>query len=162
MTLQGPCLVSAIDEFALPHRSTDRPLRLPVSEVSGGGRGGVAVTVGGKVEGGALRIGTRVLCMPGALPATVRSLDVDGAAATLARAGDSVDVGLAGVDPSGLAPGSVICHPEWPIPLATAVEARIVVLDVQIPILHGAQVTLPPFLSTFLNLMRMKITCWSF
>ena len=38
--------------------------------------------------------------------------------------------------------GYVMCHPEYPIPLAVSFEAEIVVLDVQIPILKGQQVTL--------------------
>ena len=66
----GPTLLQAIDAFKPPHRPTDLPLRLPVAEVGRGARGGVAV--GGKLEAGALRPGTRVLVMPAAQAATIK------------------------------------------------------------------------------------------
>lgn len=46
-----------------------------------------------------------------------RSLEVDGKPASLARAGDSADVTLAGVEASALCAGSVLCHPDFPVPL---------------------------------------------
>ena len=52
-----------------------------------------------------------------ALPAC-RSLEVDGKPATLARAGDSADVTLSGIDASAVCSGTVLCHPDFPVPLA--------------------------------------------
>lgn len=46
-----------------------------------------------------------------------RSLEVDGKPAALARAGDSADVTLAGVEPNVVGAGSVLCHPDFPVPL---------------------------------------------
>jgi elongation factor 1 alpha-like protein len=40
--------------------------------------------------------------------------------------------------------GAVLCHPDFPVPLVSRVEARIVVLDVPTPVLAGQQVTLSP------------------
>lgn len=151
----------AIDAFRPTHRLLERPLRLPVSDVARAGKGGV--TVGGKLEGGALRPGARVLIMPSCQAATVkcagewglgtapqaqggigpqvkgslyfsawrglhsihptpphpprRSLEVDGKPASLARAGDSADVTLGGVEASAVGAGSVLCHPDFPVPL---------------------------------------------
>ena len=82
----------------------------------------------------------RILVLPSRQMGSVKSLEVDSATAPLARAGDSVDITLADVDPSVLAAGAVLCHPEWPVPLATKFTARILVLEVAIPILHGQQV----------------------
>jgi elongation factor 1 alpha-like protein len=67
---------------------------------------------------------------------------VDGKAATLAMAGDSVDLTLTGIEPNALTAGSILCHPDFPAPMAATFQARIVVLDVAIPILKGQQVTL--------------------
>jgi elongation factor 1 alpha-like protein len=61
--------------------------------------------VGGKLEGGALRPGTKVLLVPGHEAGTVKSLEVSGRPVQLARAGDSVDVVLAGIDAASLAIG---------------------------------------------------------
>ena len=62
--------MQAIDAFAPVHRLLERPLRLPVADVVRGGKG--SATAGGKLEGGALRPGTKVLVMPSAQPATVK------------------------------------------------------------------------------------------
>ena len=67
----GPTLAAAIDGFAPPNRQVDRPLRMPVADVARvGAKGGVVV--GGKLEGGALRPGTRVLILPSGQLATVK------------------------------------------------------------------------------------------
>lgn len=137
---RGPTLVQAVDGFRPGHRAVERPLRLPVSDVFKHPRGGIAV--GGKVEGGALSPGCSVRIMPSGVVGQVKSLEVDGKQVQLARAGDSVDVVLAGVDPLVLSPGVVLCPPDWPVPLARRLQARIVVLDCAVPLLQGHQVTL--------------------
>lgn len=136
----GPTLAEAIDRFRPAHRLVEKPLRLPVADVQKSGKTGVVV--GGKLEGGALKPGTVVLVMPSKQEATVKSVEVDGQAAPLARAGDSADVTLASIDTSAVAAGSVLCHPGYPVPLVSKFEARVVVLDVTIPVLRGQQVTL--------------------
>jgi elongation factor 1 alpha-like protein len=78
--------------------------------------------------------------MPGCQPATVRSIEQDSNVFGVARAGDNVAVILQGIDPSKLMPGGVICHPDFPVPMAARLELKILVLDVAIPILIGSQV----------------------
>ncbi|EIE22483.1 hypothetical protein COCSUDRAFT_47906 [Coccomyxa subellipsoidea C-169] len=136
---RGPSVVAAIDAFRPAARALERSLRMPIADVFKGLRGGLAV--GGKLEGGALKVGTRVLVQPGGHQAMVRSVEMDGQAAALARAGDTADVVLAGVDATALAVGAVVCHPDWPVPVAGRLEARIVVLDLPLPILKGRQVS---------------------
>ncbi|KAG2498490.1 hypothetical protein HYH03_003742 [Edaphochlamys debaryana] len=149
----GPCVVEAIDGFAPRERATSRPLRMPISDVFKSKTG--AVVLGGKVEGGALRPGSKVVLVPGPVtPFVVRSLEVGGQAAQLARAGDSCEVALVGshhgaggggggaIDPSSVAPGAVLCHPDFPACIVTRFELRIVVLDVPVPLLKGTPVTL--------------------
>lgn len=48
----------------------------------------------------------------------------------------------AGVEPAVLNGGAVLCHPEWPVLLASRILARLLVLDVSRPILRGQQVLL--------------------
>ena len=66
-----PHLAAAFDSFAPPNRQVDQPLRMPVADVARVGRKGV-VLVGGKLEGGALRPGTRVFILPSGQLATVK------------------------------------------------------------------------------------------
>jgi elongation factor 1 alpha-like protein len=65
-----PACLQAIDTFRPTHRLLEKPLRLPVADVVRSGKAGV--TVGGKLEGGALRIGSRVLLLPSGQYATVK------------------------------------------------------------------------------------------
>ena len=74
------------------------------------------------------------------LPLPARSLEVDGKPATLARAGDSAELTLTGIEASAASPGSVVCHPDFPTQLAVRFEARLAVLDVAVPLLRGQQV----------------------
>lgn len=44
------------------------------------------------------------------------------------------------VPPQMVAAGSVVCHPEWPVPLVARFAARVLVLEPPIPVLQGQQV----------------------
>ncbi|KAG7670734.1 hypothetical protein Ndes2437A_g04358 [Nannochloris sp. 'desiccata'] len=136
----GPTVAAAIDAFSPAHRTVELPLRLPVAEVATKGNKGVLVS--GKIEGGAVKIGSKVVIMPSKELATVKNVEVDGKSAPVARAGDSCDILLTGIESSAAHAGYVVCHPDFPVPLAVSFEVEVVVLDVQIPILKGQQVTL--------------------
>ncbi|EFJ41150.1 elongation factor-like protein, partial [Volvox carteri f. nagariensis] len=149
----GLSVVAAIDNFIPRERATSRPLRMPITDVFKS-----AVVLGGKVEGGALRPGSKVVLVPGpGQPFTVRSLEVSGSPSHLARASDSCEVALVGghhhgaggggggggaFDPASVAPGAVLCHPDFPAVLVTRFELRVVVLDTPVPLLRGHVVTL--------------------
>lgn len=93
--LQGPSVVSAIDAFKPADRALNKPFRMPISDVfKAGQRGGISV--GGKIEGGAVQVGTTVRVLPSNELATIKSVEVDGAAEPVARAGDSADLTLTG------------------------------------------------------------------
>ncbi len=85
-------------------------------------------------------MGGAVVIMPGGHAGSVRSIEVDGQSVGLARAGDSADVSVSGVDAAAVAAGSVVCHPEFGVAMAARFEARVVVLDVPLPVLRGQQV----------------------
>ena len=87
-----------------------------------------------------MQAGTKVVLQPGNHAGSVRSVEVNGAPVLLAVAGDTVDVALNGIDAAAVSAGSVLCHPQWPVPLVTRFETRVVVLDVAMPILKGRQV----------------------
>ncbi|KAK3254812.1 hypothetical protein CYMTET_35983 [Cymbomonas tetramitiformis] len=134
-----PHLVEAIDATHPPPRLTGMPLRLMATEGTKSFTLGQAA-VGGKVVGGVLRAGTRVLVAPVMELATVKVVEMAGAAVAAAQAGDTVDVGLVGVDPLHLRAGTVLCDPEFPVAVASRFEVRIMTLDLRIPLLRGHQV----------------------
>ena len=88
----------------------------------------------------AMQAGTKVVMQPGNHAGSVRSVEVNGAPVPLAMAGDTVDVALNGIDAAAVSAGSMLCHPQWPVPLVSRFMARVVVLDIAMPILKGRQV----------------------
>ncbi|GAX83662.1 hypothetical protein CEUSTIGMA_g11087.t1 [Chlamydomonas eustigma] len=147
----GLTVLQAIDNFTPRERAVDKPVRLPVSDVTKTRSG--AYSLGGKLESGALKPGSRLVLVPsagGALSSSgaslevgsVKSLEVDGEAAKLARAGDSVEVVMTGLDLTSVPQGAVLSDADCPSALVTRFEARVIVLEVSVPILKGQQVTL--------------------
>ena len=62
-----------------------------------------AAAVGGKVEGGIIAKGQKVLVLPAGVEATVRAVEASGGVSVAAaHPGDAVDVGLDGIDPASL------------------------------------------------------------
>jgi len=138
----GPTLVGAIDSFSPRERAVSRPFRMPVSEVvksrALGGDG-----VAGKAEAGALLPGAKVMLQPGGEIFTVKAVEVGKKTAAVVRAGDSAAVGLVGLDPQSVVPGvSMLCHPEWPCPVVRRFEAKVAILESEMPIVAGQPATL--------------------
>lgn len=89
-----------------------------------------------------LNIGMQVLVMPLGDTATVRSIECNSQPCAVARAGENVSVVLQGIDVAHVIGGGVLCHPDYPVRVASHLELKILVLDVKIPILIGSQVSI--------------------
>ncbi|GKD29340.1 HBS1-like protein isoform X1, partial [Tanacetum coccineum] len=135
---KGPSLLETIDLFQPPAREYSKPLLMPICDVLKLPSQG-QISVCGKLGAGALRNGSKVLVMPSGDIATVRSIERDSQPCTIARAGDSVAVSLQGIDATSVISGGVLCHPDFPVAVSNHLELKILVLDVQIPILIGSQ-----------------------
>ncbi|XP_037488015.1 HBS1-like protein isoform X1 [Triticum dicoccoides] len=134
----GTCLLEAIDSSAPPPRDVSRPLRLPICDViSSHVLGQVAVC--GKVVCGAIGSDSKVLVMPSGELATVKIIERDSSRLSSARAGDNIAIGLQGIDPIHVMSGGVLCHPDYPVSVASSLELKILVLDITVPILPGLQ-----------------------
>ncbi|KAJ1273481.1 hypothetical protein BS78_06G284200 [Paspalum vaginatum] len=134
----GNCLLKSIDLLPPPHRDVSRPLRLPICDVIASHTLGQAA-VCGKIETGGIRTGSKVLVMPSEDIATVRAIERDSSSCNLARAGDSIAIGLHGIDPAHIMPGGVLCHPGFPVRTGSRLELKILVLEITTPILVGLQ-----------------------
>ncbi|PIA33085.1 hypothetical protein AQUCO_04200088v1 [Aquilegia coerulea] len=77
--------------------------------------------------------------MPSGDLATVRSLERDSKPCDIAKAGDNVVVCLQGIDVSHVMAGGVLCHPDFPVAVATHLELKVLMLDVAVPVLVGSQ-----------------------
>ncbi|KAJ9554546.1 hypothetical protein OSB04_018591 [Centaurea solstitialis] len=134
----GPSLLEAIDAFQPPAREYSKPLLMPICDVIKLPSQGQVSAVG-KLDAGALRNGSKVLVLPSGEIGTVRSLERDSQACSIARAGDNVAVSLQGIDANSVLSGGVLCHPDFPVAVTNHLELKLLVLDVQMPILIGSQ-----------------------
>ncbi|KAK1419992.1 hypothetical protein QVD17_29482 [Tagetes erecta] len=135
---KGPSLLEAIDALQPPAREHSKPLLMPICDVIKLPSQG-QVSACGKLEAGALRNGSKVLVLPSGDIGTVRSLERDSLPCNIARAGDNIAVSLQGVDANCVISGGVLCHPDFPVAISDHLELKILVLDVQTPILIGSQ-----------------------
>ncbi|XP_020401173.1 HBS1-like protein isoform X2 [Zea mays] len=136
---QGFCLLDAIDFLQLPSRDVSKPLIIPICDVIKSQSTGQLAAYG-KLETGAIQIGSKVLVLPSGQEATVKAIERDSNSCTVARAGDNVAICLQGIDGKQLIPGGVLCHPGFPVPVANHLELKVLVLDITTPILVGSQV----------------------
>ena len=67
-------------------------------------------------------------------------MQIDNGISGSAFAGDPVLLSVQGVDPTIIHTGDFICDPSYPIPQVTRIQARIVVFDIQVPLIKGSQV----------------------
>uniref|UniRef100_K3W8G1 Tr-type G domain-containing protein n=1 Tax=Globisporangium ultimum (strain ATCC 200006 / CBS 805.95 / DAOM BR144) TaxID=431595 RepID=K3W8G1_GLOUD len=137
----GPTLVEAIDNFAPPQRQIAKPFRMCVSDVSKSM--GLGQTVSGRVYAGAAAVGSSFLLMPVGLPLTIKGIEQNGKSVQFARAGDTIDMGVTGIDPSALSTGSILCSIPSPVRLARRFEAKIMTMPaVEVPLVKGTCVTI--------------------
>ncbi|CAN8256706.1 unnamed protein product [Cochlearia groenlandica] len=135
---QGPCLLDAVDFVKSPDRDVSKPLLMPICDVVRSTSQG-QVSACGKLEAGAIRPGSKIMVMPSGEQGTVRSLERDSQACTIARAGDNVAIVLQGIDANQVMAGGVLCHPDYPVTVTTHLELMVLVLEGATPILLGSQ-----------------------
>ena len=123
----GPTLLEALDNFEVPKKLTDRPLRLPIQDVySITGHGTVPV---GRVETGILRPNTQVVVMPSGAKGEVKKIEMHHQELKEAKAGDNVGFNIKGVDKKDINRGDVVGTPDSPPTVAEEFTAQIVVLN---------------------------------
>lgn len=133
----GPTLLEAIDMLKVPERGIEKPVRICVCDVYKGQ--GSNMCVSGRLDAGYLQPNDRLLLMPQGDVVNLKNIQTDTQADNVAFAGDHVTLTLSGIDPAALHIGDFLCDPTSPIPLATKVQARIVVFNIVVPLIKGAQ-----------------------
>ncbi|OQR95724.1 translation elongation factor 1-alpha [Thraustotheca clavata] len=136
----GPTLVGAIDGFYPPQRPITKPFRMGISDISKSMS--LGQTVSGRIYTGAVSTGDMLLLMPGGLRLSVKGMEQNGGSITMASAGDNVDLGITGIDPSALSVGNILCSIVAPIKLVRRFEAQIMTMPaVEVPLVKGAYMT---------------------
>ncbi len=102
---KGPTLIEALDEFEVPPKPIDKPLRIPIQDVySITGVGTVPV---GRIETGKLKVGDRVVFMPAGAVGEVKSIEMHHKPMPEAEAGDNIGFNVKGVSKKDIRRGDV-------------------------------------------------------
>ncbi|KAI0254205.1 P-loop containing nucleoside triphosphate hydrolase protein [Lactifluus subvellereus] len=136
----GPTLAQLLDRLQPPRRDITSPLRFPISNVFKGQ--GSTTGVWGRACGGLVQVGERLRVLPGDETAVVKAIETETDRVQWAAAGSNVTLYLTAIDPIHLNVGSVLCPLTDLVELASAFTARIIVFDIQVPILAGTSVEL--------------------
>jgi elongation factor 1-alpha len=122
----GPTLAEAFDEFIVPPRPVDKPLRIPIEAVYT--ITGVGTVPTGKVETGRLRVGDVVIVMPSGKKGEVRSIEMHHTPIQEALPGDNIGFNVKGLEKNDVKRGDVFGTPNSIPTVADAIIARIFVI----------------------------------
>lgn len=109
---------------SITERATDSVPRLPIDRVFTMKGHGTVVT--GTLVSGELSVGDKLLCYPGEVTTTVKSLQVHGESVQSITAGHRVAINLAGVDVEDIERGSMLAPPDsMPASLIWDVQCKV-------------------------------------
>jgi elongation factor 1-alpha len=128
---KGPSLLEAMNGIKEPEKPTHLPLRLPIQDVYN--ITGIGVVPVGRIETGILKVGEKVIAMPGregkGVPGEVKSIEMHHEQMQEALPGDNVGFNVRGFGKKDIARGDVIGPADNPPTVATEFTAQIVVLN---------------------------------
>jgi len=127
----GDTLLDAINKLTEPEKPVALPLRMPVQDVYN--ITGIGVVPVGRIETGVLKVGAKIIAVPGREGAGVtgecKSIEMHHEQHQSAEPGDNVGISVRGFGKKDLARGDVIGEVATPPPVATEFTAQIVVLN---------------------------------
>lgn len=127
----GPTLLDALNGLPAPEKPTDLDLRLPVQDVYN--ITGIGVVPVGKVETGLLKVGQKIIFMPGpagtGVTGEVKSIEMHHEQYKEAEPGDNVGFNVRGVEKKDIKRGDVIGPAEKPPSVAIEFTANMIILN---------------------------------
>jgi elongation factor 1-alpha len=128
---KGPTVLEQIDKFPAPEKPTGLPMRMPIQDVYE--ITGIGTVPVGKVETGVMKVGQKVVILPGrsgtGIEGEVRSIEAHHEQLQEAEAGDNVGINIRGVGKKDMARGDVICDAANPASMVEEFEAQIAVIN---------------------------------
>jgi elongation factor 1-alpha len=124
---KGPTLLEALDNFKLPPKPTDKPLRIAIQDVYT--IRGVGTTPVGKVETGTLRPGDDIVFMPSGEKGKVNSIETHYTKIDSAGPGDNIGFNVKGVPKDKVKRGEIAGHPRDLPKVAKAFTGRIFIIN---------------------------------
>jgi len=128
---KGPTLLEALDKLNEPEKPTHLPLRLPIQDVYN--ITGIGVVPVGKVETGIMKVGDKVIVVPGregkGVTGEVKTIEMHHSQYQEAGPGDNVGFNLRGLGKNDIAKGDVLGHVGKAPTVVTEFTAQIVVIN---------------------------------
>jgi elongation factor 1-alpha len=128
---KGPTVLEQLDLFAQPEKPIDLPLRMPLQDVYE--ITGIGTVPVGKIETGVMKIGQKVIILPGrsgkGVSGEVRSVEMHHEQLPQAEAGDNVGVNIRGIGKKDVARGDVVCDAAQPATIAEEFVAQVAVIS---------------------------------
>ncbi len=128
---KGPTVLEQMDLFPAPEKPTNLPMRMPIQDVYE--ITGIGTVPVGKIETGIMKVGQKVLILPGrsgsGIEGEVRSIEAHHEQLPEGEAGDNVGVNIRGVGKKDLARGDVICEASNPAKIVEEFTAQVAVIN---------------------------------
>jgi len=128
---KGPTVLEQFDLFPKPELPTNLPMRMPVQDVYE--ITGIGTVPVGKIETGIMKVGQKVLILPGrtgtGIAGEIKTIEAHHEQLKEALAGDNVGINIRGVGKKDIARGDVICEASNPIPIVEEFIAQIAVIN---------------------------------
>jgi len=128
---KGPTVIEQFDLFPQPELPTNLPMRMPIQDVYE--ITGIGTVPVGKVETGIMKVGQKVIILPGrtgkGVNGEVKTIEMHHESMPEALAGDNVGVNIRGVGKKDMARGDVICDAAKPIPVVDEFIGIITVIN---------------------------------
>jgi len=128
---KGDTLLTAINKFEVPLKPVNLPLRLPLQDVYN--ITGIGVVPVGRVETGIMKVGDKVIVVPGregkGVPGEVKSIEMHHEAIQQAEPGDNVGFNVRGIGKKDIARGDVLGKADNVPTVASEFTAQVVILN---------------------------------
>ncbi|MBA7499913.1 Elongation factor Tu [subsurface metagenome] len=105
----GPTLLEAIDNFEIPEKPTNKPLRIPIQDAYN--IKGTGVVPVGRVETGVLKKNDKIVIMPTGFQGEIRSIEMHHEEIDQAEPGDNIGFSIRGISMEDVGRGDVMGHP---------------------------------------------------
>ena len=127
----GPTILEHLDQLKEPEKPTGLPLRLPIQDVYN--IAGIGVVPVGRVETGVMKIGDKVIVVPGregtGVTGECKTIEMHHEQIQTAEPGDNIGFSVRGIGKKDIARGDVLGHADSPPTMAKEFTAQVVVLN---------------------------------
>ncbi len=128
---KGPTVVEQFDHFKEPEKPVNLPLRIPLQDVYN--IGGIGVVPVGRVETGKMKVGEKIIIVPGregkGVTGEVKTIEMHHESVQEAVPGDNIGFSVRGINKKDIARGDVLGPVNNPPTVCKEFTAQIVVIN---------------------------------